>query len=279
MIEKYLKNLILPSLVIIILILISGNVCFSGKTDTNKISELRNIIWAQDESKETRIKAISDIFKINPEMAFNELKNLVLSDEEDEIRYIATVFLGMYEPSKISKLMISLLDDKSSKIRRDAAYIIGVHRIEEAFPKLIEHLSDESSLVKYASIEALGNIGNKEALRHLVTILEGSDSIAKSSVIPSLQLILCQNNDDQRWIIDKIIDRLNDYNKNVRAKACYAIYDIFGNQLNCSNELNNTEIIKTIIKLKGILWSKKDLKLKSCKKMIKQYDESRKKIE
>jgi hypothetical protein len=270
---KYFK-IVLYSLIVICSILTGEGACLISE---NRILELRTLIWDTNEPNKVRIRAIQELISVDSQIAFKDLEALALSKENDELRHIATVSLGRYGESKIRLTIIKLLDDKSYLIRRESANIVGMLKIKEAYPQLLELLKDESSLVRVASIMALGNIGNEGALSMLVSIIEGSETLAKLSAIPSIGLILCQTDGHQNWIIDKVIDRLDDPNQEVRKKACYFLNDLWDENLSCSKKMNDLGRIKTMADLKIKLWSN-NYKVKSCKRLMKEYDENIKKL-
>lgn len=238
----------------------------------NRTADLKREIWDKGLSNKGRIDAIRELFTSDSETAFHELEKIVRSSENDELRLIATTYLGRYKEARIKSIIIALLKDRSRSVREEAVNIAGSLRIKESYTQLVELLNDESSLVRIASIMALGNIGNKDGLQKLVAILDGSDTLAKLAAIPSIELILCQIESVQKPVLDKVISRLDDPNEEVRKKACYFVNEFIDGKSLCLSEQNALQRVAMMMNLKTIVWSI-DMKRVTCKELITNFDE------
>jgi len=253
--------------------------CIMGISSGQDADSFKKLIRDKTKPNKERIRGLHDLMQIDSGSALIELNSLLFSNEEIELRRLGVTYLSLYDSNRIEDILIKLFDDTDAIVRREAVIVSGTLRMEKAYPKLIKLLLDESSLVRYASIMALGNIGKAEALPHLVDFLNKTDSVAKLTAIPTIELILCSSSDenDFKRTMDSLIDRLSDDNPSVRIHACNALNAIFENQSDCT-ELDSSEQLELILKLKAELWSK-GYKIKSCTPELIEYDDSIKKMQ
>lgn len=178
-----------------------------------------------------------------------------LGDEDQQIRYYATWWLGKHRVQSAGRSLCELLKDEEYRtvqggfpLRRQAARALGQLQQVETVPALISALdSREDPQLREAVIQALAAIGDRRAIAPLLGLLASEQSQpyealiealgefqvseAWSDVVPFLEhpseRIQCaaarycyQISQDKRYL-SRIIDNLNHENSYVRWSAAF----------------------------------------------------------
>ncbi len=129
-----------------------------------------------------KLSAVFSLGFLEEKSSVELLSNILLTDDNIEIRKYAALSLGMIkEPTSIG-LLIQTLDYKDKVLREASA--IALRRIKSpiATKALIKSLFDKEPEVRRVSAQALGDIGDKRAFQPLIDALEDNDPDVISSV-------------------------------------------------------------------------------------------------
>jgi hypothetical protein len=122
-----------------------------------------------------KLSAVFSLGFLEEKSSVELLSNILLTDDNIEIRKYAALSLGMIkEPTSIG-LLIQTLDNKNKVLREASAIALRWIGSPIATESLIKSLADKEPEVRQASAQALGDIRDKRAFQPLIDALEDTD--------------------------------------------------------------------------------------------------------
>ncbi|MDQ1275749.1 MAG: hypothetical protein QG610_1324, partial [Euryarchaeota archaeon] len=168
--------------------LLRGNYFKIDKSGIKKDKEIPHEILdkffqsAKSDDFGIKLSAVFSLGFLEEKSSVDLLRNILLTDDNIEIRKYAALSLGMIkEPSSIG-LLIQTLDHKDKVLREASARALRWIKSPIATEALIKSLTDYEAEVRQASAKALGCIGDERAFQHLINALDDSNSDVISSV-------------------------------------------------------------------------------------------------
>jgi HEAT repeat protein len=141
-------------------------------------------------NRTVRYRAIYSLSKSDDPQALELLATTVRTDQDIEVRAMATKLLRKFTPSDIIEpLTDALQEDRSAQVRRAAAETLGTlaNTTAKAEAALVDALYDRSKLVRRAAIQALKLLECTDAIPGLIGVMLGdSDSYVRYEAALSL---------------------------------------------------------------------------------------------
>lgn len=186
--------------------------------------EMEQLIPMTDDKRHAVRDNAFDEFILRGESSVPHLKNILVSNTNEEIR-AATVF-ALYRIGKPASMevVIDALNDESSVVRTAASRVVGLASEQRAVEKLLSILRDDQQpQVRRQAATALGQIGDKKAIRPLLEAAETSDDRFVYHAIVYSLISLAQP--------ELLLQALHDKSGKVQTAALIALDQIDGNTL------------------------------------------------
>ena len=158
----------------------------SNGCQKDKVDEL--IRDLESEHKDVRVKAITELSKIDEPRVINSLIEALKNDDSDIRKSAANTLAGFKDYRSVNPL-IEALNDQDNNVRRSAAHALGQIRDSRAVKPLIAALKDTKPDVRSSAAIALGEIQDEQAVKPLIAGLYDDDENVRKSVAIALQKI------------------------------------------------------------------------------------------
>ncbi len=138
------------------------------KLNLSKMPPQELVQYVMDTRSAVRRQAIEQLVIIG-EPAINEIKKILLSSQDEEVRTAAVFILYRIDKPEAMDMVRETLDDKSAIVRTAAARVLGLSKDQPSVTKLMEMVqNDKAPSVRRQVATALGQIGDTRAVSALV---------------------------------------------------------------------------------------------------------------
>ncbi|MDP4284155.1 MAG: HEAT repeat domain-containing protein [Bacteroidota bacterium] len=144
------------------------------KLNLAKMSPQELVQYVMDPRLAVRRQAIEQLV-IEGEPVIKEIKKVLLSSENEEVRTAAVFILYRINKPEAMDMVRETLDDKSALVRTAAARVLGLAKDQQSVTKLMEMVQTDKAPVRRQAGTALGQIGDTRAVSALVKASSNPD--------------------------------------------------------------------------------------------------------
>ena len=144
------------------------------KLNLAKMSPQELVQYVMDPRLAVRRQAIEQLV-IEGEPVIKEIKKVLLSSEDEEVRTAAVFILYRINKPEAMAMVRETLDDKSSMVRTAAARVLGLSKDQQSVSKLMKMVQTDKAPVRRQAATALGQIGDTRAVSALVKASSNPD--------------------------------------------------------------------------------------------------------
>jgi putative membrane-bound dehydrogenase-like protein len=157
------------------------------KLDIPKMTPRDLVQYVLDDSRPAVQRQASEQLIIGGEPAIKEIKNVLLSSENEEARTAAVFILYRINKPEAMDIIREALGDKSAIVRTAAAEVLGLSKDQPSVSKLMEMVQKDKAPVRRQAATALGQIGDTRAVSALVKASSNPDDrIVEHAIIYAL---------------------------------------------------------------------------------------------
>src|SRR5665213_673602 len=192
------------------------------KLNLAEMSPKELVQYVKDSRPAVRSQAIEQLV-VEGEPVVKEIKNALLSSENEEVRTTAVFILYRINKEEAMDGIYAALKDTSAIVRTAAARVLGMSKDRQSVTKLMEVVQTDEAPVRRQAATALGQIGDSRAVPALVKASANpNDRFVEHAIIYALITLKTP---------EPLLQALGDSSANIRKAALIALDQMDGSPL------------------------------------------------